>query len=159
MDTNHVGIQVEIPGKGILVLTQLLLDFTGTLSCDGQLMPGLSRRLEALGKKLHITVLTADTFGTAAKQLEGLPLELRFIQTGEEKAKFLAGLNGSETAAVGNGCNDVDMLRGAALGIAVIGPEGCAAEAIAAAKVVCHDSLMALDMLLNPLRIKATLRA
>lgn len=32
MDTNHVGIQVEIPGRGTLVLTQLLLDFTGTLS-------------------------------------------------------------------------------------------------------------------------------
>jgi soluble P-type ATPase len=158
MGQNYAGIRVEIPGKEPLVLTQLLLDFTGTLSCDGVLTPGLAQRLKALGEKMRITVLTADTFGTAAKQLKGLPLHLHFIETGHDKAVFLAGLNRTETAAVGNGRNDVEMVRAAALGIAVIGPEACAAELIAAAKVVCHDALAALDLLLNPLRIKATLR-
>jgi soluble P-type ATPase len=158
MDSKHTGIHVEIPGGEPLMLTQLLLDFTGTLSCDGLLLPGLAQRLKLLGQKLRITVLTADTFGTAAKQLEGLPVQLHFIQTGQDKADFLAGLNSSETAAVGNGRNDVAMVRGAALGIAVIGPEGCAGELVAAAKVVCHDILAAMDLLLNPLKIKATLR-
>ena len=158
MDEKQTGIRVEVPGSEPLVLTQLLLDFTGTLSCDGVLLPGLSQRLEALGQKLRITVLTADTFGSAARQLEGSPVELQRIQTGLDKVDFLARLNSSETAAIGNGCNDVGMVQGAALGVAVIGPEGCSAELIGAAKVVCRDILAALDLLLNPLRIKATLR-
>lgn len=158
MDEKQTGIRVEVPGSEPLVLTQLLLDFTGTLSLDGVLLPGVSQRLEALGQKLRLTVLTADTFGSAAKQLEGLPVELQRIQTGQDKVDFLAGLNGSQTAAVGNGRNVVGMVHGAVLGIAVIGPEGCCAELIGAAKVVCHDILTALDLLLNPLRLKATLR-
>ena len=70
---------------------------------------------------MRIAVLTADTFGSAAKQLEGLPVERQRIQTGQDKVNFLAGLNSSETAAVGNGRNDVGMVHGAVLGIAVIG--------------------------------------
>ncbi len=158
MDEKQKGIRVEAPGRDPLVLTRLLLDFTGTLSCDGVLLPGVSLRLEALGRKLRITVLTADTFGSAANQLEGLPVELRLVRTGQDKVDFLAGLNGSETAAVGNGRNDVGMVQKAALGIAIIGPEGCCADLIGAAKVVCNDILTALDLLLNPLRLKATLR-
>jgi soluble P-type ATPase len=159
MDGKHTGIRVEVPGREPLVLTQLLLDFTGTLSCDGVLVPGVSQRIEKLGQELRITVLTADTFGRAAEQLAGLPVELRLVSTGQDKVDFLARLNKSETAAVGNGRNDIGMVRGAALGIAVIGPEACAAELIEAAEVVCCDILAALDLLLNPLRITATLRA
>jgi len=158
MNEKQMDIRVEMPASDPLVLTRLLLDFTGTLSCDGLLLPGVSQRLESLGQNLRVTVLTADTFGSAAKQLEGLPVELRRIQTGQDKVDFLAGLNGSQAAAIGNGRNDVGMVHGAALGIAVIGPEGCCTELIGAAKVVCHDILSALDLLLNPLRLKATLR-
>ena len=50
------------------------------------------------------------------------------------------------------------MIRLAALGIAVIRPEGCAGELIAAAKIVAGDILAALDLLRIPLRLKATLR-
>ncbi|MDA8141988.1 MAG: ATPase P [Desulfobacteraceae bacterium] len=159
MDGRQTGIQVEIPGSEPLRLTQLLLDFTGTLSCDGVLLPGVAQRLELLGGELRITVLTADTFGSAAKQLEGLPLRLQLIQTGQDKVDFLSRLGRAETAVVGNGRNDIGMVRGAGLGIVVIGPEGCAAELIGAAKVVCPDILAALDLLLKPLRLKATLRA
>jgi len=152
------GIHVEIPGSETLMLKQLVLDFSGTLSCDGVLMPGVAERLKALAKELSITVLTADTFGTAARQLDGLPVTLHHIETGRDKADFIAGLNRRETAAVGNGRNDVEMIRSAALGIAVIQPEGCAGELIAAARIVCSDILAALDLMLKPLRIKASLR-
>jgi soluble P-type ATPase len=157
-EPSYEGIQVDIPNRGPLTLKDLILDFTGTLSCDGILMPGVAERLERLGHKLRITVLTADTFGTAAKQLEGLPVRLHRIRTGHEKADFMCGLNLPETAAIGNGCNDVQMVRMAALGIAVIGPEGCAGDLIVAAKVVSRDILEALDTLSKPIRLKATLR-
>jgi P-type E1-E2 ATPase len=158
MDMTREGIHIEIPGGEPLMLTQLLLDFTGTLSCDGILLPGVAERLEALSQKLHITVLTADTFRTAAGQLKGLPLAFHPIKTGKDKADFIAGFKKTETVAVGNGRNDVPMVRMAGLGIAVIGPEGCAGELIAAARIVCPNILSALDLLHQPLRIKATLR-
>jgi soluble P-type ATPase len=158
MNSINVGIHLEIPGSEPLTVKQLVLDFTGTLSCDGVLLPGVAERLKNLAEHLQVTVLTADTFGTAAEQLRPLPVNLRLIQTGLDKAVFMAGLEKSETAAIGNGRNDIAMVRMAGLGIAVIGPEGCAGELIAAARIVCLNILAALDLLLNPLRIKATLR-
>jgi soluble P-type ATPase len=61
-------------------------------------------------------------------------------------------------AAVGNGTNDVPMLKVATLGIAVIGAEGTSGEAIRAATVVARDINVAIDMLLKPQRLIATLR-
>lgn len=151
------GIHVDVPGREPLHLTHLILDFTGTLSLDGQLLPGVADRLIALGETMTITVLTADTFGTAAKQLEGL-VTLHHIQTGSDKADFMAGLPRAATVAVGNGRNDVAMVRMAAVGVAVVGPEGCAGELVAAADVVCRDILDVFDLLREPLRLKATLR-
>jgi soluble P-type ATPase len=158
MGSIHAGIHLEIPGSETLTIRQLVLDFTGTLSCDGTLLPGVAERLQKLAQYLDITVLTADTFGTAAGQLASLPVDLHLIQTGRDKAVFMAGLKKSETAAIGNGHNDVEMIRMAGLGIAVIEPEGCAGELLVAARIVCHDITTALDLLLHPLRVKATLR-
>jgi P-type E1-E2 ATPase len=155
MDT---GVYLDIPGSEPVTIKHLVLDFTGTLSYDGILLPGVAERLEKLAQNLRITVLTADTFGTAAGQLEPLPVNLYLIQTGQDKALFMADLKKSETAAIGNGRNDVEMIGKAGLGIAVIGPEGCAGELIVAAGIVCRTISDALDLFLNPLRIKATLR-
>ena len=44
------GIHVEIPGSETLMLKQLVLDFSGTLSCDGVLMSGVAERLKAQGE-------------------------------------------------------------------------------------------------------------
>lgn len=60
--------------------------------------------------------------------------------------------------AVGNGANDARMLERAALGIAVLGPEGLALSCLQAADVVVPDILAALDLLLFPRRLVATLR-
>jgi soluble P-type ATPase len=158
MSRGKEGIHVEIPGRDPLELNHLLLDFTGTLSCDGVLIPGVAERLQELGSTLHITVLTADTFGTAEQQLAGLPVGFHRIQTGKDKEIFLSEMDASRTAAIGNGRNDILMVQGAGLGIAVIGPEGCDGGLISAAKIVCRDIVDALDTLRQPLRIKATLR-
>ena len=60
---------------------------------------------------------------------------------------------------MGNGRNDALMLKEAALGIAVIQEEGGAVETLLAADIVTHSVLVALDLLLNPLRLTATLRS
>jgi len=49
-------------------------------------------------------------------------------------------------------------LRAAALGICVLGAEGAAGAAVLAADIVVPDPLTALDLLLHPDRVVATLR-
>ena len=154
----HEGIAVELPGCGQVVLTTLALDFTGTLAKDGALLPGVAEAFVALAARLHIVVLTADTFGTAAKALEALPVEVRIVATGAEKAEFLRSLKPQDVVAVGNGRNDVELLRAAGLAIAVVGPEGAAGALLRVADVVVRDVHDALDLLVYPLRLKATLR-
>ena len=46
----------------------------------------------------------------------------------------------------------------AALGIAVVGPEGASVEAVQSANVVCRSILEALDLLLDERALIATLR-
>jgi soluble P-type ATPase len=60
--------------------------------------------------------------------------------------------------AIGNGRNDVPIMQRAAVGIVVIGPEGAAREAAHAADILVRDIRDGLDLLLKPLRLKATYR-
>ncbi|HSN90350.1 MAG TPA: ATPase P [Anaeromyxobacteraceae bacterium] len=150
------GIRVEIPGRRTLVLRCLVLDMNGTIATDGEVLPGVGGRVARLSRALDVVVLTADTYGTAARALAGLPLRLHRISTGDDKAAFVA--SGRGVAAVGNGANDVAMLRAADLGIAVLGREGTAAALLGAADVVVTRIEDALDLLLDPRRLVATLR-
>jgi soluble P-type ATPase len=61
-------------------------------------------------------------------------------------------------ASTGNGANDVLMIREAALGIAVVGPEGASGATVAAADLVCRSILEALDLVGEPQALAATLR-
>jgi soluble P-type ATPase len=150
-------ISLELP-KRTAVFTDLVLDFTGTLSLDGFLLPGVEERLRHLATDLRITVLTADTFGTARREMEGLPVEVKVIRDGQEKARLVAAMGGTSVIAIGNGRNDIPMMEVAGLGIAVVGPEGAAASLVTAADVIASSILDALDLLAHPLRLKATLR-
>jgi soluble P-type ATPase len=50
------------------------------------------------------------------------------------------------------------MMEASSLGILIVGPEGAAADALQVADVVVRDVRDALDLLLRPKRIIATLR-
>lgn len=150
-------IKLEMPA-GPVDVHRLVLDYTGTLSLDGELLPGVAERLERLASDLDIVVLTADTFGTVEDTMAGLPVEIRIIRDGREKADLIMGMEPEKTMAVGNGRNDVPMMEGAGLAVGVLGPEGAASELLRAADVVVRDIRDALDLLVHPLRLKATLR-
>jgi P-type E1-E2 ATPase len=152
------SVTLELPGAVLKTFTDLVLDYTGTLSLDGALLPGVRERLAGLAASLRITVLTADTFGTAVEQLKGLPVEVRVIQTGIDKANIVREIGPAKVIAIGNGRNDVPMMTLAGLRIAVIGPEGASAALLQVADVVVRDIHDALDLIARPLRLKATLR-
>jgi soluble P-type ATPase len=60
--------------------------------------------------------------------------------------------------ALGNGNNDAAMLDDAVLSLAIMGEEGCAKETLLASDVVCRDIVSAMELLLHPKRMIATLR-
>jgi P-type E1-E2 ATPase len=151
---------VDVPGRGQIQFSHLVLDLNGTLAVDGRVPDAVARRLRALSERLHVQVVTADTFGTAAR-LEGLGTQVHVLPPGdhvEAKAVFVRTLGAATTAAIGNGSNDALMLREAGLGIAVVGREGAAGAAVRAADIVVTRIEDALDLLLTPTRLIATLR-
>jgi P-type E1-E2 ATPase len=150
-------VLLQLPA-GPIRFDTLVLDFTGTLSEGGKLLPGVEERLRSLVAELRILVLTADTFGTAQEVLRGLPVAVQVIRDGQHKAEVVSTLKPEGVVAIGNGRNDIGMMEVAGLGIAVIGPEGAAAGLLSAADVVTRDIREALDLVADPLRLKATLR-
>ena len=148
----------DVPGGQRLELEYLVLDLNGTLSDRGSLIAGVEERLGRLSADLELHLVTADTRGTAARLAAELPVSINPITRGSEKAAFVQRLGAGRTAAIGNGRNDEAMLRAAALGIAVVGPEGGATAAMLAADLVTTSVLDALDLLLDPATLASTLR-
>ena len=128
-------LTIEIPGFGTLKLEHLVLDYNGTLARDGRLDPDAARLLPELAKVLRLHVVTADTFGTVAGEL-----------------------GAQNCIAVGNGNNDRAMLESAALGITVLGEEGAATATVLASDLLLPSIARALELLLYPKRLIATLR-
>jgi len=155
-------IEVDIPGYGILKLEHLVLDHNGTLAMDGILVPGVKACLVKLAQDLQVHVITADTFGKARAQLEGIPCQLSILAQDDQdigKLAYIKELDPNRCVCIGNGRNDCLMLQRAALGIAVILSEGAAVQTLQAADVVCTGIVPALELLSNPLRLTATLRS
>lgn len=155
-------LELPIPGFKNLHLQHLVLDYNGTLACDGRPLKGVRERVEALAADLTIHILTADTFGTVQDRVAAWPCRVEVIpgeREAEAKVKYIQGLGAEQTVAVGHGRNDRLMLKDAVLGIAVVQTEGTAQEALLAANLVAPGILEALDLLLHPQRLKATLRS
>jgi soluble P-type ATPase len=155
-------IEVDIPGFKPLRLEHLVLDFNGTLACDGDLLPEVFERLNNLALMMTVHVITADTFGKVETRLEGVRCRLSILRGSDQdkgKLAYIKQLGPERTVCIGNGRNDRLMLEAAALGIVVLLQEGAAAQSLMAADIVCKDILSALDLFTHPLRLTATLRS
>lgn len=154
-------IDLQIPGQGMVQLQYAVFDVNGTLAIDGVLIDGVEERIALLRGMLEVRLITADTHGRQTDIDRQLKITADRLTPGDErqqKAKYVWQLGAPNVVSIGNGANDVEMLKAAAIGIAVIGREGAASEAVAAADVVMLNVLDAIDLLLNPKRLVATLR-
>jgi P-type E1-E2 ATPase len=154
-------LQIDIPGRDMLALEYLVLDVNGTILFDGALLDGVRDSLALLGTVLHLVIVTADTRGNADSVASGLQIEVRIIDAGreaEQKLALVESLGADRVVAVGNGANDAGMLRAAAIGVCVLGPEGAASSALVESDVLASSIDDALGLLANPERLIATLR-
>ena len=160
------GILVDIPGFGQRHITTMLTDYTGTLSRQGRLVDGVKDGLRVLAELLEIHVITADTYGFAAEELKGVPVEF-FLLTGgchdAKKREYGAKLGLKNCIVFGNGNNDRLLLAAAkeagGIAISVDNGEGCATDAILNSHLFIVGAVNALGLLLEPLGLKATLRS
>lgn len=154
-------LEIDIPGFGKVRLEHLVSDYTGTLSVNGKLLQGVRERLNKIAKVMTIHVLTSDTYGTARRELKGLPCKVHILK-GEyhdvQKEDYVGNLGAKSVVAFGNGNNDRKMLRAARIGIAITEGEGCAIDILMAADIHVINVKAGLDLLLHPKRCKATLR-
>ena len=153
-------LTIQIPGREELTFHHLILDYNGTIAEDGEIIEAIRPRLAALSKCLSIYVITADTHGTAAKKCADLPMQVLTFPTtevGRIKAEQVQQLSGG-VITIGNGFNDIQMSDAAGLSICVIGREGCCGALLMHTDVVVTSIEDALDLLLIPGRLRATLR-
>jgi soluble P-type ATPase len=151
----------EIPGCKPLDIEHLVLDYNGTIAVDGVLLPHVGEILDTLGKDLLVHIITADTFGMAQEQLRGINCTLVVLSPGTQdilKLDYIQKLGADKTICIGNGRNDVLMIKEAAIGIAVVLEEGACAQTMIHSDIVCKSIIDALTLLTNPARLAATLR-
>lgn len=154
-------IRIEISGMSTLEIEHLVLDYNGTIAINGELIEGISERLDALCALVDVHVLTADTYGSVHEQCRDMNLSVHVIgKNHQDRAKlhFVESLKSEHCVAIGNGRNDVLMLESAVLGIGVVQGEGMNTKTLMSSDVVFTSINDALDALLHPNRLIATLR-
>ncbi len=154
-------VQITISHYKTVSLRHVVLDYNGTLAEDGVLKEEARSRLEALAARYSVHVITSDTFGSVQKELAGFDVTVVVLQSDDhtaEKASYIDSLGRVHCAAVGNGNNDAQMLKEAALGIALIGDEGCSTQTLLSSDIICTSIADALQLLLSDKRLIATLR-
>ena len=153
--------EITIPGRGNYKLRHLVLDLNGTIALDGKIIEGVEERLNQLSSILNICIVTADTHGSARQLEENLGIKIYKIERGKEDAQKLTlvqELGKENTTCIGNGSNDASMLRECILGICIAGQEGASVEAVTNSDLIVANINDALDLLLKPSRLIATLR-
>ncbi len=155
-------IEISIPGFGDLKLEHLVMDYNGTMACDGELYDGVKDFIKELSGSLTIHVITADTFGKAAGQLKGLPLKLTIMPKDNQdrgKLEYINELGQDKCICIGNGRNDALMLKEAKIGIALLQDEGASAITITSADILCRNIQEALELFIKHGRLIASLRS
>lgn len=151
----------EIPGYGMLEIKNLVLDYNGTIAKDGKLLEDLKGIINKLADIVDVYILTADTYGTVEKEMADLPVKVQIIK-GEnelvEKRDFARELGANVTMAIGNGYNDQLLFREVKISVVVMGCEACATILFNIADLVASDIYDALGLILNPTRLRSSLR-
>jgi len=152
---------IKIPNYKDIDIKYIVCDYNGTIARDGVVHREIRELFAELSKIYKIYVITADTFGSVAKELDGYSVEIEVLSSSDhtnEKMNFVESLGADSVISIGNGNNDKEMLRVSALGIALMGDEGCSIETLMSADIVCKDIREALELPTKPKRIVATLR-
>ena len=153
-------IHIQRPGQEPLEIDFILIGFEGALASDRRVHPKAKDKINLLSRRSKIYILTKEEKERMEEVLRKVNAEIIYLTEGEssqKKSDLVRQLGATRAVTVGNGVDDVPMMKEGAFGLCVIGKEGASSEAVKNADVVFTDILDALDFLLKPLRQKATL--
>jgi len=154
-------VDYQIPGYGDFIIEHIVFDYNGTIASEGSLIGEVAESLKDLSGRFTLHVITADTFGTVEKELAGLDCSVHIIEKTDQaaqKEEFVKTLGADRVVSMGNGRNDILMLRASKLGIAVIGDEGAFTETILASDITVRSIADGLRLLRRSECLTATLR-
>ena len=152
---------ISIPGWGVIKIKNIVLDLNGTLTESGNIIHGVLDGLQALQSEgFHMYVLSGDTRGTLRQTFDGsLGIVPVVTMTAKEKKTFVESVGPDQTVCIGNGNIDVEMFKMCKISICTIQAEGATTRALFEADIVVTHIKHALEILLDPEKLIATLRA
>lgn len=154
-------LNIDIPSYRNFEIENVVFDYNGTIAVDGKLIEGVKEKLIEADKIVNVYIVTADTYGTVAKNFKNLNVKVKIItkENGSvDKLELVKELGADKTIAVGNGNIDELMLKESAIGICILGEEGLSTRAILASDIVLKDIHYFFPMLTNTKRVVADLR-
>ncbi len=158
-----MAIDIKIPWGEKYSINNVVFDLNGTLANDGKIAENTIDLLEKLARDAKMYIVTADTHNTAEELKDKLGdlaeiIVLKSNDHAQEKARFVHTLGFRETVTVGNGANDLKMMEEGILSFGIIGGEGLYGPLLAKVDIVVQNVDHAIEMLINPMKIVATIR-
>ena len=152
-------MQYDIPGIGVLELQTIILDLNGTLSVGGKIVDGVDERLKKLkGLGYKIIFFTGNTRGNADQLAQELGIEWVLAESGEAKKEQALKLQPETCISIGNGLIDLELMKVVKLRIVTLQAEGVHVQTLLNSDVIIPTINDALDLLIDPQRLIATLR-
>lgn len=154
-------INIKVPGRCDYSIENIVFDYNGTIAANGKIGQYIKEKISILCNMANVYVLTADTYGSAAKECQGLNLTLKTFpndKAADCKAKIVNELGKDKTICFGNGYNDIKMFEIAALTVAVLDKEGICSALIRESDILVKSIEDGINLLLNPNALIATLR-
>lgn len=154
-------IKTEIPGRFTYTIENAVFDYNGTIASNGRIPQAVREKINELSSLVDVYVLTADTYGSAAKECSGLNLKLLTFPNGEAadfKAKIVSDLGNDNSICFGNGYNDIKMFEKALLKVAVLGDEGICSQLFLKSDIIVKSIQDGINLLLNTKSLIADLR-
>ncbi|MDO5707358.1 MAG: HAD hydrolase family protein [Andreesenia angusta] len=152
---------IEIPGFRSIHIEHLVLDYNGTLAVDGKVIDGVRDRIKKLSKEIKVHILATDTFSVANSEFEDYDVEIKIMNSDDSaihKRKTVETLGNQNTVCIGNGFNDIEMMKVAGLSLGIVQSEGMSGKLVFYSDIIYNNIIDALDALDNTNRIRSILR-
>ncbi|MDF2950073.1 MAG: putative haloacid dehalogenase-like hydrolase [Sedimentibacter sp.] len=154
-------ININVPGRCTYNIENIIFDYNGTIAVNGKISEATREKISLLCDMADVYVLTADTYGSAAKECEGLNLTLKTFpkdNAADYKLKTVEELGKDKTICFGNGYNDLKMFEAASISVAVLEKEGMCGSLMREATILVKSIEDGINLLLNTNALIATLR-
>lgn len=154
-----INMKYEVPNVGSLELKTIILDLNGTLTVRGKIVEGVQERLIKLNELGYkIVFFTGNTRGNAQEIAESLKIKWILAESGVQKKEEALKLDPNTCVAIGNGLIDLELMKVVKLRIVTLQPEGVHTQTMINSDVITSSIVDALDLLINPEILIATLR-